>query len=104
MCLCDCFKQDNLLHGGIPRGISTLEKMYFIHMENNALSGSLPIFSRNASTLASIKLYNNQFTGSLSDSYCFLENLRKFILNFNHLTGIPFPRVSPNWRKSEYCP
>ncbi|KAI7731215.1 hypothetical protein M8C21_030815 [Ambrosia artemisiifolia] len=76
----------NYLNGTIPiEWVST--NLKFIYVTGNRLSGSIPPFLGNISTLEQLSLENNMFSGNIPVELGKLKNLNLLVLTANNLTG-----------------
>ncbi|KAK8592446.1 hypothetical protein V6N13_063024 [Hibiscus sabdariffa] len=76
----------NYLNGKIPPEW-TSTKLENLSVAVNRLSGPIPDYLANITTLLSLSLESNMFSGSIPPSLGKLVNLDKLILNANNLTG-----------------
>ncbi|XP_075108901.1 cuscuta receptor 1 [Nicotiana tabacum] len=76
---------ENRLSGIIPSCVSGLP-LDHIHLDNNKLGGGLEYLS-NISSLITLDLGNNSFTGSIPHTIGSLSNLNFLLLNHNQLEG-----------------
>ncbi|KAK9280868.1 hypothetical protein L1049_003759 [Liquidambar formosana] len=80
----------NALSGSLPQPAlpnSTCEKLQFLDLGNNKLSGEFPLFITRFHGLKELDLSNNMFTGSIPEGLTGL-NLEKLNLSYNNFTGI----------------
>ncbi|WRX26809.1 Protein kinase domain - like 10 [Theobroma cacao] len=87
----------NYINGTIPREWATME-LELISVSMNRLSGPIPGFLGNITTLVYLSLENNQFSGSIPHELGKLVNLENLILSANFLTG-EFPLALSNLSK-----
>ncbi|XP_019198520.1 PREDICTED: probable LRR receptor-like serine/threonine-protein kinase At1g07650 [Ipomoea nil] len=76
----------NYLSGTIPPEWASM-KLEFISLTVNRLSGPIPKYLGNITSLTYLSLENNMFTGSVPPELGKLVNLQHFILSGNYLTG-----------------
>ncbi|WOH11969.1 hypothetical protein DCAR_0831465 [Daucus carota subsp. sativus] len=76
----------NYLHGTIPREWATT-KLESLAVTVNRLSGPIPEYLGNISTLTNVSLDNNMFTGSIPPELGRLVNLKSLHLDANYLNG-----------------
>lgn len=76
---------ENRLSGTLPRSMSALESLVSVNLLNNALSGSLEgVFNASSqSSLSTIQLSHNQFTGEIPLELSSLRNLSSLSLESN---------------------
>uniref|UniRef100_A0A2N9IFC8 non-specific serine/threonine protein kinase n=1 Tax=Fagus sylvatica TaxID=28930 RepID=A0A2N9IFC8_FAGSY len=80
---------DNYLTGELPLEIGNLQNLMEITLANNSLTGTIPNAIFNISTIEVISLYLNQFSGQLPLSIGhWLPNLKELYLWDNELKGI----------------
>ncbi|OMO86377.1 reverse transcriptase [Corchorus capsularis] len=80
----------NYLKGTIPREWTAL-KLEFLSVSMNHLSGPIPSYLGNMTSLKYLTLENNLFSGTIPPELGNLVNLENLTLNANFLTGeIPF--------------
>lgn len=115
---------DNQLFGEIPAGIGKLSKLWQLEIYNNSLTGKLPMGFGNLTSLvnfdvshnrlegelvelrplkllASLQLFENQFTGEIPEEFGELKYLEEFSLYTNNLTG-PLPQKIGSWADFVY--
>ncbi|KAJ6409406.1 hypothetical protein OIU84_008993 [Salix udensis] len=115
---------DNQLFGEIPAGIGKLSKLWQLELYNNSLTGKLPTGFGNLTSLvnfdasqnrlegelvelkplkllASLHLFENQFTGDIPEEFGELKYLEEFSLYTNKLTG-PLPQKLGSWADFAY--
>lgn len=76
----------NYLSGNIPREWASLQLEY-MSLTVNKLSGPIPSFLGNISTLRYMSMESNMFSGTVPPQLGQLVNLENLILNTNNLTG-----------------
>lgn len=76
----------NYLHGTIPREWASTKLEYMV-VNVNHLSGPIPKYLGNITTLRVMSLENNLFNGSVPAELGKLINLTNLILNANYFTG-----------------
>ncbi|XP_022715709.1 probable LRR receptor-like serine/threonine-protein kinase At1g07650 [Durio zibethinus] len=84
----------NYLKGTIPRAWTAL-KLEFVYLAMNRLSGPIPGYLGNITTLKYLSLENNLFSGTIPPELGKLVNLENLTLNANYLTG-EFPSALAN--------
>ncbi|XP_021293936.1 probable LRR receptor-like serine/threonine-protein kinase At1g07650 [Herrania umbratica] len=87
----------NYINGTIPHEWATME-LELISISMNRLSGPIPTFLGNITTLVYLSLENNRFSGSIPHELGKLVNLENLILSANFLTG-EFPLALSNLSK-----
>lgn len=115
---------DNLLSGPIPEGIGRLRDLRQLELYNNSLTGRLPFGLRNLTKLlsfdcsqnklggdlsetrfltqlASLQLFQNQFSGEIPEEIGEFRNLVELSLYMNSLTG-PLPQKLGSWADFNY--
>ncbi|KAK3035445.1 hypothetical protein RJ639_032870 [Escallonia herrerae] len=84
----------NKLVGGIPYQLTSLatKQLTFFSVSVNNLTGSIPLWLGNASSLTGLSMGNNKFEGSIPVQIGRLSKLKLLQLGGNHLSGpIPTP-------------
>ncbi|KAL8468314.1 hypothetical protein ACS0TY_031523 [Phlomoides rotata] len=76
----------NYLSGNIPREWASI-KLEYLSVSVNRLSGPIPKYLGNITTLVAMSLETNQFNGPVPAELGKLTNLEILILNANNLTG-----------------
>jgi hypothetical protein len=76
--------------GSIPASISNLNKLAFLDLSNNALTGSLPEMIYDMTSLKSLNIASNRIGGRISEDVSHLIQLSVLHLDDNELTG-PVP-------------
>ncbi|GMI72905.1 leucine-rich repeat receptor-like kinase with extracellular malectin-like domain 1 [Hibiscus trionum] len=76
----------NFLSGTIPREWATM-KLEFVSLSSNRLSGPVPSYLGNITTLTVLSLEDNLFSGTIPPEMGKLVNMETLILNANYLTG-----------------
>ncbi|KAK8514117.1 hypothetical protein V6N12_008834 [Hibiscus sabdariffa] len=76
----------NFLSGTIPREWATM-KLEFVSLSSNRLSGPVPSYLGNITTLTFLSLDDNLFSGTIPPELGKLVNMETLILNANYLTG-----------------
>ncbi|KAK8487647.1 hypothetical protein V6N11_061630 [Hibiscus sabdariffa] len=79
-------KEMNFLSGTIPREWATM-KLEFVSLSSNRLSGPVPSYLGNITTLTFLSLDDNLFSGTIPPELGKLVNMETLILNANYLTG-----------------
>ncbi|OMO86382.1 hypothetical protein CCACVL1_09609 [Corchorus capsularis] len=87
----------NYLNGSIPREWASM-KLEFVSVSKNRLSGSIPAYLGNITTLLYLSLENNLFSGAIPPELGKLVNLENLILSANFLSG-EFPSALSNLSK-----
>lgn len=82
--LSDLNLSDNLLTGGLPLFNSNTK---FLLLNNNQLSGQVPVNFQSNTSLQEISLHHNQFSGEIPDYFGTFTKLRAIDLSFNSFTG-----------------
>ncbi|XP_062231926.1 receptor-like protein kinase 5 [Phragmites australis] len=78
----------NAFTGSIPSGIWNLQKLQYLYLYKNNLSGDLVINGPIGATgLVEVDLSENQLSGTISESFGSLVNLRLLNLHQNYLSG-----------------
>ncbi|KAH7294531.1 hypothetical protein KP509_27G005000 [Ceratopteris richardii] len=76
------------LQGAIPQdSLSQLLNLNFLNLENNSLSGNLLPDLVNCTTLKTIRLAQNNFSGELPSNFTIWEDLSFFNASMNSFTG-----------------
>ncbi|TKY75218.1 LRR receptor serine/threonine-protein kinase [Spatholobus suberectus] len=79
---------NNLLSGGVPRGIVNCRSLKALDLEGNQFSGLIPEFLGELRNLKELSLAGNLFTGSVPSSYGTLSALETLNLSNNKLSGV----------------
>ncbi|XP_022715701.1 probable LRR receptor-like serine/threonine-protein kinase At1g07650 isoform X2 [Durio zibethinus] len=87
----------NYINGTIPREWAAME-LEFVSLSMNHLSGLIPGYLGNITTLVYLSLENNVFSGTIPPELGKLVNLENLILSANYLTG-EFPSALSNLSK-----
>lgn len=83
----DLYLQNNQLSGTIPMELFNLKKLYALEMFNNNLTDKLPAAIGRLNELHTLDLSNNQLTGDIPAEVGKLSNIREFWLYSNQFTG-----------------
>ena len=87
----------NGVKGTIPNELGTaFGELLAINMENNELTGSLPVALSNSVHLKNLLLGHNKLTGTLPEDYKLLDNLHQFSVSHNELVG----SISKEWESN----
>ncbi|XP_061370098.1 receptor-like protein kinase 7 [Gastrolobium bilobum] len=86
---------DNYLSGKIPLGFGNLTNLVKFDASNNQLEGDLSEL-RSLANLASLQVFENQFSGAIPEKLGDLESLVELSLYDNKLTG-PLPQKLGSW-------
>jgi Leucine-rich repeat (LRR) protein len=78
---------DNQLTGNIPVEIGSLGNLTQLYLHRNQLTGSIPVAIGNMESLTALCLDTNQLTGSIPAEIGNLDNLGQLDLHANQLTG-----------------
>ncbi|KAF7119412.1 hypothetical protein RHSIM_Rhsim13G0070500 [Rhododendron simsii] len=84
----------NNLVGKIPEELSSLstKKLEIFYVRANELTGNIPLWLENASSLLYLSMSDNYFQGSIPSELQRLRNLLEFEISGNHLSGeVPPP-------------
>ncbi|XP_021772461.1 probable LRR receptor-like serine/threonine-protein kinase At1g07650 isoform X2 [Chenopodium quinoa] len=76
----------NLLSGMIPKEWATM-KLEYLSLMANQLSGQIPKFLGNITTLTYLSIESNSFSGTIPAELGKLVNLKNLLLNDNNLAG-----------------
>lgn len=85
---------NNNLSGTIPASIGNLSDLSDLYLDNNLLEGNIPPSLGNLINLAGISLNNNQLSGPIPPELGRLSNLYALRLNNNRLSGSIPPGLS----------
>ncbi|KAL6629145.1 hypothetical protein ACP70R_028910 [Stipagrostis hirtigluma subsp. patula] len=78
----------NNFSGRIPDSIGQLKRLEELHLDHNSMEGDLPSSLSNCTSLITIDLKSNKFSGELTKVNFFnLPNLKTLDLLFNNFTG-----------------
>ncbi|KAK4359972.1 hypothetical protein RND71_022201 [Anisodus tanguticus] len=77
----------NNFSGPIPQKLSTVP-LRTLDLSNNKLSGNIPAWLGNISSLTSLALYKNHLKGQIPPDYCRLERLKVLHLSENNIAGV----------------
>uniref|UniRef100_F6HMD5 non-specific serine/threonine protein kinase n=1 Tax=Vitis vinifera TaxID=29760 RepID=F6HMD5_VITVI len=91
----------NYLSGNIPREWASLQLEY-MSLTVNKLSGPIPSFLGNISTLRYMSMESNMFSGTVPPQLGQLVNLENLILNTNNLTGELPPALANLTKLTEF--
>ena len=78
---------DNRLSGMIPSEISNLTKLKLLNLQRNDLKGTIPKEIGNLNNLTTLELSFNQITGHIPSEIAKMTNLSLLFLNNNKLKG-----------------
>ena len=81
---------DNQLTGPIPVELGNLSNLESLNLYNNQLTGSIPVELGNLSNLKDLRLHNNELTGELS--FLMRTNLER--LSYEDNAGLCMLRLS----------
>ncbi|KAA8543424.1 hypothetical protein F0562_021081 [Nyssa sinensis] len=79
--------QNNLLSGTIPVGFGKLGKLQRLELANNSLTGQIPNDLASSASLSFIDLSQNRLQSSLPSSILSIPNLQNFMASNNNLVG-----------------
>lgn len=86
------YLNSNLLEGGMPPSKpGQLSSLSFVSLQNNRLSGTIPLSIGYLTSLQRLSLANNQLKGSVPSTLGNLKSLTELYLSYNQLSG-QFPR------------
>ncbi|KAL1555944.1 putative LRR receptor-like serine/threonine-protein kinase RFK1 isoform X1 [Salvia divinorum] len=88
----------NRLSGQIPKYLANFTSLTYLNLEANQFSGTIPPDIGRMTNLTSLFLSSNPLTGELPNSLANLTNLKDFRINDNNLSG-PIPDFIKNWRQ-----
>jgi len=77
----------NLFQGPIPEELCQASALVQLHLEDNALTGSIPSCLGSLSQLTELYLNYNQFQGPIPEGLCQLSAIQQLHLESNTLTG-----------------
>ncbi|KAJ8551694.1 hypothetical protein K7X08_021709 [Anisodus acutangulus] len=77
----------NNFSGPIPQKLSTVP-LLTLDLSNNKLSGNIPAWLGNISSLTSLALSRNHLKGQIPPDYCRLERLKVLALSENNIAGV----------------
>lgn len=86
-CVTEIDLNNNALSGTIPISIGDLSELQYIDLRQNNLSGSIPTEIGNLTNLLNLSLYENQLTGEIPSTIGNLTLLKGFSLNDNQFSG-----------------
>ncbi|GLT33436.1 hypothetical protein SLA2020_080290 [Shorea laevis] len=86
---------DNMLVGKIPNSLETLgmKRLNTLFLESNQLTGTIPKWLGNASSLVQLSLGSNRLHGSIPAELGKLLNLLILIVGINNLSGVVPPAI-----------
>ncbi|KAF7803233.1 putative LRR receptor-like serine/threonine-protein kinase RFK1 isoform X2 [Senna tora] len=87
----------NRLSGEIPEYLGNITTLTYLMLEGNQFSGVIPPKLGNLINLQTLSLSSNQLTGSLPVIFAGLHNLTDFRINDNNFTGT-IPNFIQNWK------
>ena len=79
--------ENDRLSGTLPVSFGNLTGLQYLNIANNQLSGSLPSSLGNLVNLTELDIYSNLFSGSLPSSLGNLKKVQYFEIGFNGFTG-----------------
>ncbi|CAM0951199.1 unnamed protein product [Alopecurus aequalis] len=79
--------QNNALSGSLPVGVSACSGLTHLYIDGNQLSGSLPSSLGQLRKLVVLNVSSNNFSGELPASLLQIPNLIRFVANDNHFEG-----------------
>ncbi|MEM7133911.1 MAG: clostripain-related cysteine peptidase [Chloroflexota bacterium] len=85
--LVDLRLQNNQITGTIPVQLGNLTNLVKLQLYSNKLAGTIPSELGNLTDLETLTLYDNELTGEIPDSFGNLKNLEQLNLFGNTLTG-----------------
>ena len=91
---------DNYLSGKIPVGFGNLTNLVNFDVSNNQLEGDLSEL-RYLTKLASLQLFENQFSGTIPEELGDMKSLTELSLYTNMFTG-PLPQKLGSWEGMKY--
>ncbi|KAI9090896.1 hypothetical protein K1719_028381 [Acacia pycnantha] len=91
---------DNYLIGKIPKGLGNLTNLVYLDVSNNQLEGDISEL-RFLKNLASLQLFQNQFSGGIPNEFGDFKSLTEFSLYANNFTG-PLPQKLGSWDGLQY--
>lgn len=74
----------------IPNGVCNTSNLISLHLDDNIITGSIPICIDGLVNIQHIYLYNNLITGMIPINTCNLRNLKILNIEKNSLSG-PIP-------------
>ena len=90
--------QDNLLTGTLPVGLSTFTGLQHLTLQNNDLSGTMPPEWASLTYLTELDLSGNSLSGSLPVEWATMHSLTSFAINDQRATLVgSFPNAYANW-------
>ncbi|KAM0854563.1 hypothetical protein ACQ4PT_050373 [Festuca glaucescens] len=81
------YLQNNYLTGGIPLGISNCDSLVSLDLSLNYINGSVPTSLGDLRLLRDLILWENELEGEIPGSLAGAEGLQNLILDYNGLTG-----------------
>ncbi|KAM0881871.1 hypothetical protein ACQ4PT_032657 [Festuca glaucescens] len=81
------YLQNNYLTGGIPLGISNCDSLVSLDLSLNYINGSVPTSLDDLRLLRDLILWENELEGEIPESLAGAEGLQNLILDYNGLTG-----------------
>ncbi|XP_057764053.1 probable LRR receptor-like serine/threonine-protein kinase RFK1 isoform X1 [Salvia miltiorrhiza] len=88
----------NRLSGQIPKYLANFTSLTYLNLEANQFSGAIPPDIGRMINLTTLILSSNPLTGELPNSLANLTNLKDFRINDNNLSG-PIPDIITNWKQ-----
>lgn len=88
----------NRLSGEIPKYLANFTSLTYLNLEGNQFAGAIPPDIGKMINLTTLILSSNPLTGDLPKSLADLTNLKDFRINDNNLSG-PIPDFIKNWKQ-----
>lgn len=85
---------NNNLVGTVPSSLSTLTKLRTLKLMNNNLSGSFPVFWASFPDMSFVDLSNNGFTGTMPLSIATMSKLNTLYIENNNMSGALLPEIA----------